>query len=290
MRDVSNPVDNMAPQEWDEIKAAQLIGADLAGKRFNKVKLPLLNLSYSSIGSANLEDKTLIGAIFSYSSMLGTNLKGALVTNASFYDVEFQPSELPNVESMATAKGLSSLTWRNNASKIFALRDGLKLTDRRGAAREVNYAIRHTERVRSDAFTSVFELIFFEFGSAWGLRPYRLPLILLFMALYTALIYGLAARWFEDQLLKCPPNKLKEYGGYVALRGSMWKSYKIGLLTSAASILSIVNILNPFKLIVRDPAHKAALEVTALIRFQAVLSAILITMTVLVLINNELFF
>jgi uncharacterized protein YjbI with pentapeptide repeats len=183
---------------------ANLQYADLSGTTFDSVdfcssvlkeieysdsKLTEVNFYNSYLDSANFN-----GASFTDCSFIGADLRRSIFTNVKFKDVDFthadvsgmifEPDSLPDIEGMASADNLDSLTYRTNPAMLIKLQEEFKTAGFYRAQRQITAAIeRRKHELNPDWITRTIDELLFDATSDYGLRPYR-PLMLLIVLIY----------------------------------------------------------------------------------------------------------
>ncbi|MDP6652946.1 MAG: hypothetical protein QGF90_12710, partial [Gammaproteobacteria bacterium] len=126
-------------------------------------------------------------------------------TGTDFNMIFFEPDTLGNPVSLADARNLSQMTYFPGPSSlppasIITLRDAFKKAGFRQQEREITYAIKHTERIhRVDTgfmgmLESLFNYIFFELTTGWGMNPgHALRLLFILIVVFT-IPYSIAVR------------------------------------------------------------------------------------------------
>jgi uncharacterized protein YjbI with pentapeptide repeats len=151
-----------------KLERADLTGAVLIGANFQDVDFTDATLMHADLSKANLKGAKLTGAaltdaiatetIFTDADLRKAVLKGAdftgayLDTDLDSVVLELKPGRLPNVPSLALAKNLFKLKYAVSPHSLVDLREAFRKAGMRREEREITYAIRHEERVRSNAF------------------------------------------------------------------------------------------------------------------------------------------
>jgi hypothetical protein len=148
----------------------KLQGAQLSGAILWRAYLLWTQLQGAQLWGANLR-----GADLRFANLSGAILWGATLTSVIF---EPQPGALPYIPSLASARGLSQLTYYDTPHALVELREAFKKAGMRQQEREVTYAIKREERRRAGWLETTLNLILFELPCAYGLSPSR-PLWLL---------------------------------------------------------------------------------------------------------------
>lgn len=200
-----------------DLSQANLLSADLS-----KANLRKANLRGAYLGRANLSEANLLAADLREANLWSANLSKANLAGAdlasSFFEVG--PGFLPPIQSFAFARNLSRMAFLDTPYSLVELRERFKKAGLRRQEREITYAIKHTERIKTwkggiwEKVESLFYFIFFELTSAYGMFPGR-PLILIgFLALILSPPYmlviafqrsgraGIWVVWLQDRVLR----------------------------------------------------------------------------------------
>jgi hypothetical protein len=222
------------------LSGVDLKGADLRSVRLTKANLGGADLSSANLGGADLSGAELWSADLRWSDLEGANLKnaklnGADLSNARLFwgadlsdtdlrdanldGVVFEPATSPKTVYIAFAENLEKMVYDSTPQELIKLRNAFRDSGFLGKEREITYAIKHCERKKAllsgkydlAAYESVFNLIFFELTTRWGLSPWRalkflLYLILIFtipyaIALYRPGDYGIYRMWSDESMM-----------------------------------------------------------------------------------------
>jgi hypothetical protein len=201
-----------APLDGAVLDESVLNGASLSGTHLKGAKATGAKFIGARLQNADLSHAILDRACFLNAEFKGTDLKDAQLYNAFLDNAIFEPKSLPDLQSMNGVHGLRSLTWDTEGpGALFALRKAFKEAGMSSHEREVTYAIKRGERLRSSALIGTIELLFIELPSEWGAAPLRplwilLGLILPFTALYVVAIIKSGRRgalwriWNKDRV------------------------------------------------------------------------------------------
>jgi len=218
---------------------AEFFHSNLAKAQFWGVHLTNVTFSDINLEEANFDSYTSVRTDLRQAQFLGSNLKGASFSGSdlrgahfesvgtvetdlteaqfAFADVdsvvfEVKAGALPEAFGISTAKNLSRMKFERTASSLVELRELLKKAGYRDQAREITYAIRHTQMLGSGPLNMLFEYLLFELPSAWGMSPGRPLLIIAFLVLFFAIPYlgalksrgegGIWAVWMDDRVGK----------------------------------------------------------------------------------------
>jgi hypothetical protein len=174
--------------------------AELSGAKFYRANLQGADLSFSKVVGADLNEANLMGALLSAANLHDANLIGADMQNATLLgaDMEgalFEPQILPPVQKIASAYGLSSLTYYSNPGPLSQLRKQFQDAGYRDQERAITYVLNQEEAKRAGKLERYFKYSAFDLTCQYGLspgRPLRILLILwlAFSFLYTAFMHG----------------------------------------------------------------------------------------------------
>jgi uncharacterized protein YjbI with pentapeptide repeats len=183
---------------------ATLQYADLSGTTFDSVnfcssvlkeieysgsKLIEVNFYNSYLDSANFN-----GTSFTDCSFIGADLRRAIFTDVKFKHVDFthanvsgmifEPDSLPDVEGMASADNLDSLSYRTNPAMLIKLQAEFKTAGFYRAQRQITAAIeRRKHELNPDWITRTIDGLLFDATSDYGLKPFR-PLMIMIVLIY----------------------------------------------------------------------------------------------------------
>jgi hypothetical protein len=115
---------------------AEMGHASLVLANLRRASLRRANLSAADLSRANLRGADLAGADLS-----DAHLAGADFTAANLENVTFEPSDLPDVRRIATARGLKNLCFKCYPDALVALRDSFKKQGFHQQEREVAAAL-----------------------------------------------------------------------------------------------------------------------------------------------------
>jgi len=238
---------------------ADLSDADLEGAKLNGAHLEKAILSSANLNDAKLSGAHLDRANLTEAKLKGADLKGAFLENANFFhanleDANFRPKSVRGlifeptpgtlsyigrmdvVASLAAAKGLQQLTYKESPLGLIELRDAFKKNGFRDQERELTYAIKHNERVKTNGpLWSGITYILFELPSGWGMHPGRPLFIMLFLIPFFAFAYtialyrsgpaGIYREWNPKRIHKEPvEEELKRLGSKKAYLNALYFS------------------------------------------------------------------
>ena len=157
-----------------DLRDADLTGADLWGANLSYILATDAIFSKAYINTGSLEGASLRAAkfdnvILAYvnlreSVLLDTNLERANVGQADFaraiYEAEL--GALPHLSSLVTVKNLAHLKFDRSPHALVELRQAFRNAGLRSQERQVTYAIKHNERLKSGTIESAFSYLLFE--------------------------------------------------------------------------------------------------------------------------------
>ncbi len=283
-----------------DIRRVNLRGADLSSADLSGANLSGANLTDANLKGANLRDANLSSA-----DLTRANLNSALVervdlSEADLSFVVFEPKlrSIPNIQSIATAKSLSSLVFEQWPQALVALRAAFKQVGLRTQEREITYALKKTERVKlwsaEDIFSkgeSLFNLVLFEVTCEYGMSPGRTLLILGALILFFSLLYMIVLKTGgQDGIWKVwPADRIRKDKGEkepIRLLTNNWGMLWIGLYFSLLSAFHIGwRDFNVGNWITRMQLNEYTLRATGWVRFisglQSLISVYLLALLVL---------
>jgi len=173
----------------DSISGSAFNSSNLKEGEFSRSGFYDVNFYNSYLGGANFNNATLKNCSFA-----GSDLRGAIFTNVKFRNVDlysanlagvvFEPDSIPNIQSIAFAYNLDSLTYRTNPGALIKLKERLKSAGFSGAAAKVTAAIqRRKHQLDTNWVSSTIDYLLFDITCAYGLSPIQ-PLILLLVLIY----------------------------------------------------------------------------------------------------------
>lgn len=285
--------------------AAFLNGADLNGANLEGTNFRRSDLTGADLSGAKLNGADLSGAFLDKTNLEGANLFEADLQGATFWDAEvsgliFQSKlgTLPHIASISTAKGLRLLTYNESPHAMVELRDAFKNAGLRDQERQLTYAIKHNERIKTySPAWSFFTYLLFELPCGWGMHPGRPLLIMLVLipvffiphlfSLFLGSQNGIWKRWSPDRL----QNRVRTDWGQrkqerLKFKWSNWRAYTYALYFS---ILSAFHIgwrdLNVGNWITRMQPREYTLRATGWVRtvsgIQSLLSVYLLALAIL---------
>lgn len=193
-----------------KLERADLGGAVLTGANFQDADLTEATLSHADLAKANfrkaklteavLTDAVATEAIFTEADLRKAVLKSADFTGA-YLDtdldgvvLEVKPGHIPNVPSLALANNLFKLKYAVSPHSLVELREAFRKAGMRREEREMTYAIRHEERLRSNMVENVFNWFLFELPTAYGMEPGRALMFLAALVVLFAIPYTIMLR------------------------------------------------------------------------------------------------
>jgi len=195
---------------------ANLSEADLTRANLSEANLEYANLSEAFLFRADLSEADLTSANLSEARLIQTDLTNARVTNAIFFDAQYEPVSVPLKGYLSGIKGLSTV-WFEEESQggLVLLRAAFKEVGLRELEREATYAIEHGKISYAPWLEKWIKLIFLEWASGYGL-DYGRPIIILFSLIFPfALVYyfpisgrggiKLFMVWSEERIVEDEP-------------------------------------------------------------------------------------
>lgn len=237
------------------LNGADLSATDLRGANLHGASLFRANLSGANLFKADLSNADLSRAELSNAHLFESNLSGAKFWYSNVSGVIFvvKPNSLPYIPSIATATGLSKLSYTTSTHALLELRKAFKDAGLLTQERKITYAIKHTQRRELwnrknvwDKFESLFYYIFFEWTCSYGMRPGR-PLLLLFLAIIPlfSIPYSVVLKWppkSEGIWKVWIPGRVRKYLGSedpVRLKLKSFSAIAFGFYFSVISAFSI---------------------------------------------------
>ncbi len=160
--------------------ATELFGANLQNDAF-------LNSLFNdaNFNSANLSNCKFLGSDFQDANFLGTHFdKNTDFSYCDMSGVVFEPDSLPNIQGMALATNLESMSYVQNPSALIRLREELKKAGFDEAQRKITAAIRRRwDALNPNGLNKKASYILFDFTCAYGTDALR-PLILVLINTY----------------------------------------------------------------------------------------------------------
>ena len=171
-----------------DFRSANLIGIYAEKLMAVKTLLHSALLVGSDFPDADLSEAVLSYADLRWATFKRTRLTGARMYGAKVDGLVFEPLPrlLPDIDSIAGAKGLEGLTYERDPAALLELRHAFDKSGFHKQARKITHAIWLTERRRLsrgslwERLESWVHLVFFEYTSQYSSAPYR-PLIILFL-------------------------------------------------------------------------------------------------------------
>ena len=131
-----------------KLNEANLSGVDLRGANLSGANLSGTDLSNASLSQADLSQADLRHAKLRDVRLTRADLNEALVWECDFSQTKFElkSNALPYIPSIATAVGLSKMTYQRSVHSLVELRKSFKEIGFRRQEREITYAIKRTQR------------------------------------------------------------------------------------------------------------------------------------------------
>ena len=191
---------------------AILNGADLTSADFSEASLIIARMDNAQLVETNLRNSHANGVSFSNAQLVLTDLTNARFTGVDLTDALYEPASAPATGYLVGITGLTSLRFNpGHQSGLVALSKSFQAAGLRQQEREIAYALYHgltrhalngnrespqeglLERFLGDpavVFEGAFQLVFFEWTTAWGLHPGRALLIMFGLMLMMTLVYA----------------------------------------------------------------------------------------------------
>jgi uncharacterized protein YjbI with pentapeptide repeats len=194
-----------------EMSFATLTDATLTEANLTSATLRSANLENARLMQANLSSTELIGANLSGADLREANLQGARLNQANLDKTIFEPQSdgLPSIADIALAKNLSSMRFADNPQGLVLLKKAFQKAGFRRQEREITHAIQHTRVMRVlqpqtehaknqisilARIEAVFQYVFFDLTTRWGMEPGRALSMLLVLIPLFAIPYAIALR------------------------------------------------------------------------------------------------
>lgn len=251
---------------------ANLTGTDFSDANLEEANLPGTNLSGANLSGANLlranlTSSNLTRADLSRASLDSANLDAATLNFASFGIV---PRSLPDIGSLATANGLSELSFSFSPHALMELQEAFKKAGMRRQEREVTYARKFLEGRRalnsadwSDKVDGLFNLIFFELPSNYGMDPGKAlrllgVVILVFVIPYACALMvrgpgGIWITWPQDRVMfsvgDSEPTRATPEAFFLNLRKHLREKQHLRKFVPILNALTILGVSSYFSLL-----------------------------------------
>jgi uncharacterized protein YjbI with pentapeptide repeats len=217
-----------ADMTGDDLIDADLTRANLTGADLTSAYSSFANLSHADLLAADLTGATFDEADLSNAQLYATKLKGCSLRRANLYGAEFDADldSFPEAEGMAYATNLSQLSFSVSDAALEKLRSEFKAEGLHDQARQLTYAIRHSELLSVTEDGSTFKHpawerygnhYLFEVTSDYGMSPLKVLPTLVYMIETFTVVYlisilvssnlqnprsGIWAIWSEDRINK----------------------------------------------------------------------------------------
>jgi hypothetical protein len=214
----------------DDTRRAHLCQANLLGGNLQGVLLP----------QADLQQALLVGADLQRAELIETNLQGAVLSRANLQGAVYEPhpGTLPNFLTLTDPRNhLEMLVFHTSPAALIALREAFKRGGMRTQERQVTYAIEHGKQLQAwdpswhnpreedprpwleklaGKSESLFNYVFFELPSGYGMVPSRALAALGLLILMFSLVYMVAlvtARGRAGIWVTWPPDRVYQEEG-----------------------------------------------------------------------------
>lgn len=128
-----------------DFSAANLSGASLCHIWPGSM---LLNFTNANLNGASLANSDLTAANFTDANLSGTDLSKANLNQADLTGAIFEPSQLPDVGSFASAKNIDRISYGESPEQISKMKKELDDANLHAEARELVFALNETEDER----------------------------------------------------------------------------------------------------------------------------------------------
>ena len=244
-----------------DLTGASLYYADLTRAYMRETNLTDTDLARANLTDAKLHYANLTDAYMSEANLTGAdmreaNLTDAILKRANLSGALYVPKidSLPIISSIAEAKGLISLRYKKNKQPLLQLRKAFYEAGYKEQAREITFAIKHTETklllnstlpnidsTLLNKIDGIFGLVFFEWTTEWGMSPGNALLTLLSLILFFFFFYLFALQKPTERngIWRCLPddrlvNLDKPEKSLVPFNG-FWRSIPLALYFSILS-------------------------------------------------------
>ncbi len=249
------------------LQEVKLSDANLAGANLSYAKLINAYMSYATLVDAQLIKADLSNAILKDSDLTNTLFIGANLSNVDLEDanlsytnfkdsnlqgVNYLPSLIsyPQMGNLALNHTLHLLTYEENSSGLYHLRNQFKKLGFRDAERKLTFAIRHAQHSQSTQsgfikyIDGYFNYLFFEFPTNWSMNPEKSIIILLILILVFTLPYSISIyRPRTDGIWRIwNATRIRQDLGHdepILLSAGLFKSLLIGFQFSVLSAFHI---------------------------------------------------
>jgi hypothetical protein len=151
---------------------AILGGADLSGANLYRATFYMADLAGADLSGTNLADANLARACLAFANLARAELSNAQLDAATLDGVLFEPTSLPKLRGIASAKNLESLTYWNNPDALFQLRKQFVDGGFRDQERKITCALKRREAELSCEKCASSEVpVYDEGGEVVGHRP-----------------------------------------------------------------------------------------------------------------------
>jgi len=182
-----------------DLKQADLSGINIIKTNFKSSVLKYVEFSNTSFKDVNFFNSQLDSANFNQAvlkdcSFTGSDLTGAIFTGVNLKNVDFsgadmagvifEPDSVVNIQGIAFAEGLDSITYRTDPGALIELKQRLKQDGFTDAERKVTAAIqRRKNELTASWLARAINYVLFDFTSEYGLKPFH-PLIIMLFLIY----------------------------------------------------------------------------------------------------------
>jgi len=183
---------------WAILSKAKLNEANLSKALLIQANLSGANLHAANLGGAELDAASLRGANLGYSDLRKVRLKDTDLSDAFFEPI---PDKLPDVDSIAEARGLANLWYKNSFLSLVKLRKAFKESGYRQQEWEITCSLKRNDTLRDwrrggiAKIKAAFNYVFMDLTCNYGISPWRpLALLAFFILIIFPPFYWLALK------------------------------------------------------------------------------------------------
>ncbi|WP_448702053.1 pentapeptide repeat-containing protein [Mucilaginibacter sp. AW1-3] len=248
----------------------------------------------SHLDGANFNKGTLTNCSF-----LGSSLRGAIFTDVNLNNVSFactdmagvifEPDTVTNVQEIASAYNLDSVSYRTSPGALIKLREQLKTEGFTEAQRKITAAIQRRKFELNNSFvTKWISCLLFDVTSDYGLNPFQ-PLFILVTLIYLFYRFYLFLFFIDELDINIKHKTETKEGNIVTVKDSIQpgRLLFLSILTSFSIGFGPYN-LNDWakKLLKEDYTLESSGWTRILIGVQNLVSLYLFALTVLLLFGD----
>lgn len=219
------------------LRFAQAPQSDLTGAIVAGAALRNIDLRDSNLSDVDATGADFTGADLSRTNLHNATFEKARVAGARFDDAlfELRPAGTPSSTELTLTPNLRSLHFDRSPHSLVELRDGFQHAGLRKQEGDLTWAIRNGERVHAEKegrwVESSFQLLLFEWPSAWGTEPSRLLRVLVVLWLVCGVLYYLMIRFGRDSGIRVVVTQRRPRGSRVMalrIRSAVPFAHKVG--------------------------------------------------------------